>query len=1325
MDFFQICTKEGRGKNPVAEVYPDFKVKKSQDLMVRGEAFYAIWDEEAGFWSTDEYDVVRLVDPYIIEHAKALEANGTACSMKLLESFESGRWPQFLKFMKSLGDNSTQLDAKVVFANTKVKKTDYVSRRLDYSLVAGSHAAYDELMGTLYEPDELAKIEWAIGCIMSGDSKEIQKFLALYGPPGSGKGTALDIIKKLLRGYYTTFAAKSLVQTGNPFATEALKDNPLLGIDPDGDMSKIDDNSTFNSIVSHDELRLNEKFKPTYTTKINTFLIVGTNNPIKITDAKSGLIRRLIDVRPSGNHVQVDRYYNLVSQIDFELGAIAKHCYDRYKSMGKNFYKDYQPTAMILETNIMYNFLEWNYDLFEEQDGTSLTQAYTLFKTFCEESSLKYVKIRHEFRDELKNYFRVFEDRDSKTGIRSVYKGFKLKLFKTVDPEDPEASSLVMNETSSILDELVLDGVVYADLPAQYAKANGSPERYWTDDEHMVNGTMRKPKDSQVVATSLKDIDTSKVHFVKLPENHIVIDFDIVGDDGNKSLDLNLRAASEWPPTYAEISKSGAGVHLHYIYDGGDTRDLAALYSDGIEIKTFAGNASLRRRVSKTNNVPVATISSGLPFRERKTMLDVQTVKSEQGLRDLIARNLRKEFHPGTKPSMDFIAHILDESNRNGMVYDVTDLRPRLMAFANNSTNQGEACLKILMGMKFKSDASVIQEIAGAPEPQTKDGRVVLFDVEVFSNLLVVCWKYDGSDSVVRMINPTAKQIEPLFQYKLVGFNNRQYDNHILWAAFMGYNNQQLYELSQKIINKDQGCFFGEAYNLSYADIFDFASVKQGLKKWMIVLKIHHMELDIPWDQPVPEKLWPKVVEYCVNDVNGTEALFHDRKQDFAARQVLAELSGLPVNYPTRSHATKILFGEDRSPQEHFNYTDLREEFPGYEYDPYAKLNKSTYRGEEVGEGGYVYAEPGMYENVAVLDIASMHPSSIEALDLFGKYTPRFSNLKAARLAIKHNNPELAVQLMPELKDIVKGLTEEALKALAEALKLIINSIYGYTAAKFDNPFRDKRNVDNIVAKRGGLFMIDLKNAVQKRGWQVAHIKTDSIKIPNATDEIIDFVCQFGQNYGYEFEDEDRYIKFCLVNDAVYIADVAEKVTEQKTIPRHWKAVGAQFQHPVVFKGLFSNDFIQFDDLCETKEVKSPAAMYLDFNEALANPNNPFEGMHFVGRTGRFVPVNEWVGGAKLVRVKDEKPYAVTGTKNYLWLEAEMVKMMNLDVVNRMKFEDLTWAVEGTGSIIDIVDMRYYTDLVNDAVAAIQKFGDFEWFVNIDQEFQKWVKEDA
>lgn len=77
--------------------------------------------------------------------------------------------------------------------------------------------------------------------------------------------------------------------------------------------------------------------------------------------------------------------------------------------------------------------------------------------------------------------------------------------------------------------------------------------------------------------------------------------------------------------------------------------------------------------------------------------------------------------------------------------------------------------------------------------------------------------------------------------------------------------------------------------------------------------------------------------------------------------------------------------------------------------------------------------------------------------------------------------------------------------------KIVINSVYGLTAANFENPFRDPRNKDNIVAKRGALFMTLLKSEVEKRGFCVAHIKTDSIKIPDATPEIMDFVYSLRQ----------------------------------------------------------------------------------------------------------------------------------------------------------------------------------------------------------------------
>jgi len=1247
MDFFQIGTKETKGG--VTEVYPDFTVGRSKDLMVRGRAFYAIWDEDAGLWSKDEYDVQRLVDQELTEYADKLKADGHRTTVKYLRSYNSNSWSQFRSYLNHISDNSKDLDQHLTFANTEVKKSDYVSKRLPYPLAPGTHDAWDELVGTLYSAEEKAKIEWAIGAVVSGDSKKIQKFIVLYGPAGTGKSTILDIVQKLFSGYSTTFEAKALGSNNNAFATEVFKSNPLVAIQHDGDLSKIDDNTKLNSIVSHEEMTMNEKYKPSYTSRVNAFLFMGTNQPVKITDAKSGIIRRLIDVHPTGVRIPINHYQTLVTQIDFELGAIAQHCLDVYLSMGKNFYNNYRPLEMMLQTDVFFNFIEANFDIFKEQDGTTLKQAYTLYKEFCNETGIERILPQYKVREELRNYFDSFRDRAEVNGsiVRSYYSGFTAHPFK-VKEGTGNSYSLVIEDTTSLFN------LEYADAPAQYAKENGTPKTYWAN-----------------VKTSLSEIDPTKLHYVKVPENHIVIDFDLKGVDGAKDLERNLEAASAWPATYAELSKSGAGVHLHYIYDG-DSSELASDYSEGIEIKVFTGNSSLRRLLTRCNSVPIATISSGLPIKE-KTVLPSNTIESEKGLRDLIARNLRKEIHPGTKPSIDFIHKILEDAHASKMSYDVTDLRPKIIAFANNSTNQPMLCLKTVQKMQFASENQTM-----AKDDSVEDPRLVFFDVEVFPNLFIICWKYEGSDQTVRMINPTAQEVEKLFSMRLVGYNNRRYDNHILYAAYMGYNNEEIYKLSQKIIDGNIGAMFGEAYSLSYTDIYDFSSKKQSLKKFMIDLGLRHLENDYPWDEPVPEEAWPEVVEYCVNDVEGTEATFEDRKQDFVARQILAELSGLTVNDTTQKHTARIIFGNERNPQKNFVYTDLSKEFPGYEFD----YGKSTYMGESPGEGGYVYAEPGIYENVTLMDITSMHPTTIENLKLFGEYTPKFSELKQARVAIKNGDYETAREMLdgrlePYLKD------EGDAEALSYALKIVINIVYGLTSARFDNPFKDPRNIDNIVAKRGALFMIDLKLWVQKRGYTVAHIKTDSIKIPNADSELIHDIIEFGQMYGYEFEVEARYDKFCLVNDAVYIARDFDR--------EKWTAVGAQFQHPYVFKTLFSGEDVTFDDFCETKQVQK-GVMYLDFSSATKAAALSKEEMHHVGRIGRFVPVTEESGGGVLLRVKDDKSYAVTGTKGHLWIEAEVAKSLGDDLE---------------------IDMTYFDKLTDAAKKAINQYGSFDKFVEV------------
>ena len=1368
VDFFIIATKST--KNGGIEIFPKFIINNhSKDLMIRGGDFYAIWLEEEGLWSTEESEVIRLIDRELDLYFEKRRAEFPSARVLHMWDADSGMIDKWHKYcQKQCRDNFHMLDEKIIFSNSETRKEDYASKRLSYPLEKGDYSAWEDLVGVLYSPEEKAKIEWAIGAVVAGESKNLQKFLVFYGEAGTGKSTVLNIIQQLFNGYYSVFDAKALGSSSNSFALEAFKKNPLVAIQHDGDLSRIEDNTRLNSLVSHEMMTVNNKFEKLYSSAFNAFLFMGTNKPVKITDSKSGLLRRLIDVSPTGNKVPIREYKRLTKEMEFELGAIADHCLRVYES-NPGAYDDYIPINMLGASNDFYNFMVDQYYEFKEMEGITLKSAWERYKTYCSDANVPYPFSQRIFKEEFKSYWREFDERkvlNDGTRARSYYTGFRTDKFEkhrgkgVTDVKEEEKSWIIFKKQVSILD------VVCAECPAQLATEDeGIPMYKWSN-----------------CKTTLQAIDTKRLHYVKLPANHIVIDFDIPDENGKKCLAKNLEEAAKWPPTYAELSKSGEGIHLHYIYNG-DVDRLADHVSEHVEIKVPKGNASLRRKLTLCTANAIATISSGLPFRKEKKMAtNVDIVKDETKLRMMIKKNLDKEFHGDTSSSINFINKLLDDAYESGMSYDVRDMYNTLIAFAQGSHNQAMRCIKVVNNMHLMGKPNEDQD-RDKKLPKNKDGEIIFFDVEVFPNLFVICWKnHDGKPKVNKMINPTPEQVEDLLKFKLVGFNCRRYDNHILYARLMGYTNEQLYKLSQKIISKDNKAFFGEAYNLSYTDIYDFANGdnKTSLKKLEIIMGIHHDELGIPWNEDVPEwatimndhyipakepdhvkgdvdpnvvNLWERVAEYCCNDVIATEKAFDYLKADWVARQILADVTGMTVNDTSNTLTTKLIFGNEKNTQHELMWRDLgdmsqavesdvpeiydkewtvfdaygRPIFPGYKFD----AGKSTYRGENPSEGGYVYAEPGMYGNVALLDIASMHPSSILAEELFGKYTDNYRDLVNTRLDIKHKDwDEVNKMFGGKLEKYVKKVQDGEMtsKQLANAIKIPINSVYGLTSAGFSNPFKHPKNVDNIVAKRGALFMINLKHEVQRRGYKVAHIKTDSIKIPDATPEIIEFVMEYGRLYGYTFEHEATYERMCLVNDAVYIAKYADGPHEYilstgEKLETPWTATGTEFKVPYIFKTLFSKHPTNFEDYCLTQSTQS--ALYLDMNEELPDVTE-FEKEYkklsskykkgelsdttwekegkrldeeiskghnyiFIGKVGQFVPVKEGCGGGLMMREQNGKYYNASGTTGYRWKNAEIVRSLKLD---------------------DQIDLAYWENMAHDAIGDIMSFGDYNWFVS-------------
>ena len=1295
---------------------PTFITKTSiKDLLVRGQAFYAVFDHSTGFWTKEKARLIEMIDEQVREYAENDVGNSIlsdeAHGPVIVQMADSANHivEQFDRFCKTLGDNQEHmLDMKMLFSNSEVSRKDYATKTLDYPLQYCPTPYYDALCETLYLPDEREKWEWAVGCMIAGESSKIQKMFAFYGEPGTGKSTIISgiLAKQVMggrkAGYAVKFEAVNLVG-GNEFGTDFLENDSILAYDDDAELDKINARSTLNKIVSHETVRVNCKFKSPFMTNPNCIVFVGTNDPIQLSP-NSGMRRRLIDIRPTGNLVSADMYDECMEHIPFEKSGIAWRCLQVYKKLGRHYYDHYIAEDMLARTSPFHNFVVEN--VMELKDGISLAKAYDMYVSYAEICKYKNVIVRYKFRDTLKLYYDKYSD--------GKFEGFRWEKIGEKRPETVKIDIcgwLQFDKTNSLFDKK------FAGQPAQYANEEGLPSYKWSN-----------------VNTTLSDISTNKLHYVKMPEEIICLDFDIRGEDGEKSFEKNLEAASKFPPTYAELSKSGCGIHLHYIYTGGDPKELSRIYEDNVEVKVFTGNSALRRCLTKCNDIPIAELSSGLPMKVKggKNMVDWDGFKNEKILRAMIIKNLKKEYHPATKPSIDYIDKLLSDAYDSGVSYDVRDMQNDILAFAMGSTNKADYCVELVSRMHFCSKDILENERELENNTVDENAPIVFFDVEIAPNYkqyveycnnngidinpeipkdskahFLICWKYRGDGKKIqKMLDPKPEEVEALFKYRLIGFNNRDYDNHMVWAASQGYTPSELYSLNSKIIvEKDRKAKFGQAYNISYTDIYDFAAGdnKMGLKKYEIKLHLDHVEWDRPWYEPIPDDRLVDWVNYCSNDVLSTEVVFDYLKDDYEAREILAKLAGGTVNDTTNSLTTKLLTHDIPDPQSQYIYTDLSTIFPGYEYhpegidkerystEPGTKIStrKSIYMGEDPSEGGFANCpQPGVYFKVGLFDIVSMHPHSAIRLKIFGEETTkRFENLVEGRVAVKHIREvgddaykEAIRRLGPIVEEIFDGVKPEDVKAkakaVANALKTAINSVYGLTSAKFDNKLRDPKNVDNIVAKYGALFMITLKHKVQEMGYTVVHIKTDSIKIANVDDNIKKFIMDFGKKYGFTFEHEATYSKMCIVDDAQYVAYEVEADGEKLKEP-FWTVTGAKFAPPYLFKNLFTHEEVVFDDYPEIKSV-SDAAIYISTDGT----------DKFIGRIGSFVAVKEGYGG-ELVRVKGDKRSAVTGTKGYLWNESEIIRKHP-----------------------DRLDLDYYRNECDKAIEAINEYYPFDDFVN-------------
>lgn len=951
LDFIIISCKKTRNGYIIEPLIKDSEVSK--DLMIKGHRFYAIWDKRKTKWCDKKRDVRRLVDEcirdYIKEHGWDQEG-APSLDIRWASIENNGFMKLFENYCRNTADdNFVPLNSKLVFKSDPYIRENYSTFRLDYDLVDEPTPYYDKLAHTLYSDEDLEKIEWIIGAVLAGDNAKIQKFLVLYGKPGTGKSTMIDIINELFKGYTSSFNAADLGSSSKAFSLEPFRDNPVIAYQHDGDLSRIEDNTKLNSIISHEIQPINEKNKSIYQMRITSVLILGTNKEVRISDAKSGLLRRLLCARPTNKKLSSKEYRECKDKIKFELGAIAHKCLKFYKDNPYK-YEDHVDKEMFAGTNAFFDFMSTFYEEFlndDDTDGyTSGTVAWDRYKKYYDDMGIRKELDKVAFQSELKSFFedhiqdgRIVTKSGEKKHVRNAYIGFKQE-FMYVDNHNGIRPSVVdVAGKSTDIFEGMPDWLRLKDVSDDLEAVKSNPFNvYFEDvraqiahrdrDDDLKNTRPKKAWDNW--NGKLKAIDSRREHFVLCQDkepNLIFLDFDNTDPKtGKKDLRKNLELAKQFPKTYTETSRSGGGLHLYYIYDG-DVDDLSSLYDTGIEIKVMTGKQSLRRKLYLCNNEKIAHISSGLPLREdKKKVLDEYRLNDEKHLRNCIKKALARKVHANTRPSIDYIKMTLENAYDSGMKYDVRDMRQAVMNFASMSTNQAEYCMNVVMDLPFCSDepSEDVQTSGYLEKP------IAFFDCEVFKNVLIICYKVeggtvgpDGKSEVIRLINPSANVVSDLTKnFRLIGFNSLSYDDKILYARILGYSNEKVYDISRRIIKKiDGGRVFSDV-KLSYADVHDFASKKQSLKKWEIELGVPHQEFAAKWDEPLPQDQWELCADYCCNDVVATEVVFYHLKADWTARLMLAEIAGLPVNTSTNNLTAQIIFGNTRKPK--LMYTDLK-----------------------------------------------------------------------------------------------------------------------------------------------------------------------------------------------------------------------------------------------------------------------------------------------------------------------------------------------------------------------------------------------------------------
>lgn len=396
----------------------------------------------------------------------------------------------------------------------------------------------------------------------------------------------------------------------------------------------------------------------------------------------------------------------------------------------------------------------------------------------------------------------------------------------------------------------------------------------------------------------------------------------------------------------------------------------------------------------------------------------------------------------------------------------------------------------------------------------TTTDNLLFYDIEIFKYNALVIFK-DINKVIIRSYHNDFKGLGEFVKGKtLVGYNNYFYDDKMLTGMINQWSNHQLKELNDKLIR-------GEDHKHIHQDIVSLDCFQQidvsrpGLKKveGNMGKMILESAIDFNIDRPLTDEEFKETFEYCAYDIDMTIEIYKIRKHSyFDSKEVLLEMLGKPYasKWNTTTISANLLLDKPLPKWSTIRIEeDLLDLVPADVKDMWLQANnigakiktKSTTITEfdndiQFAFGGLHGAHRWIKRatNVILLDVASMYPSIIINNEVLGAATHKYREIRDERVQIKHED-----------------------KTLSDALKLILNSVYGNLRNKYSTLNNPRASMS--VCIYGQIVLYELCKRLSQY-VTIVNINTDGVMFTTDNDHYLRIWEDWEEEFGLVLEEE-------------------------------------------------------------------------------------------------------------------------------------------------------------------------------------------------------------